>query len=81
MRAAASDGVRFVGETEDVRPYLRVADAFVLTSDLEGVSCSLLEAQASGLPAVVTDVGAARQVVSDGETGFVVERDDSGVAA
>jgi glycosyltransferase involved in cell wall biosynthesis len=76
LRAAASDGVRFVGETEDVRPYLQMADAFVLTSDLEGVSCSLLEAQASGLPAVVTDVGAARQVVNDGETGFVVARDD-----
>jgi glycosyltransferase involved in cell wall biosynthesis len=76
LRAAASENVRFFGETDDVRPYLRAADAFVLTSDLEGVSCSLLEAQASGLPAVVTDVGAARQVVNDGETGFVVERDD-----
>jgi glycosyltransferase involved in cell wall biosynthesis len=77
LHGLAGDGVRFLGHIDDVRPYVRLADAFVLTSDLEGVSCSLLEAQASSLPAVVTDVGAARQVVADGETGYVVECDDT----
>ncbi len=56
----APAGIRFVGATDDVLPYLQVADVFVLTSDLEGVSCALLEAQAVGLPAVVTDVGTRR---------------------
>ena len=57
LRDIAPAGIRFVGATDDVLPYLQVADVFVLTSDLEGVSCALLEAQAVGLPAVVTDAG------------------------
>jgi glycosyltransferase involved in cell wall biosynthesis len=76
LRDLAPAGVRFVGSTDDVLPYLQVADVFVLTSDLEGLSCALLEAQAVGLPAVVTDVGAARRIIEHGVNGYVVDTDD-----
>jgi len=76
LRTLAPAGVRFEGVTDDVLPYLQVADVFVLTSDLEGVSCALLEAQATGLPAVVTDVGAARSIIDHGVNGYVVDVDD-----
>jgi glycosyltransferase involved in cell wall biosynthesis len=76
LRDLAPTGIRFVGSTDDVLPYLQVADVFVLTSDLEGVSCALLEAQAVGLPAVVTDVGAARRIIEHGVNGYVVDIDD-----
>lgn len=46
-------------------------DIFVLLSLWEGMPLSLIEAQASGLPAIVFDVVGCRDVVRDGETGFV----------
>lgn len=51
-----SDRVTFLGFTLDVGQYLRASDIFVLSSASEGLSNSLLEAMASGLPSVVTPV-------------------------
>lgn len=77
LRAAAPAGVVFAGSVPDPAPLLRAADVFVLPSVAEGLSNALLEAQATGLPAVVTDIGAARTVVEDGVTGVVIEPDDA----
>lgn len=68
--------VRFLGFQADVRPRLQAADGFVLSSLWEGLPVSLLEAGACGLPAVATDVAGVREVVADGETGFVAAADD-----
>ncbi len=74
--------VRFLGALRDVRPLLRAADAFLLTSRSEGVPGVLIEAGLSGLPAVTTDVGFVRDVVLQGETGWVVPtREPSALAA
>lgn len=51
-------------------------DIICLTSDNEGTPVSLIEAQASGLPVISTDVGGVRDIVLDGETGFVINKDD-----
>lgn len=63
----------FLGERVDVAELLSVMDVFVLSSLYEGLPVSLLEAMASGLPVVVTNVGGMPEVVIDGETGFIVE--------
>jgi len=44
----------------------------VLTSLWEGLPIAALEAAASSLPVVVSDTGGVREIISDGETGFVV---------
>jgi len=81
-RLASSLGVtetiRFTGALpeEEVQAKLSAADVFVSGSHQEGFSLALLEALAQGLPAVVTDVGSARDVVRDGQTGFVLDSRD-----
>jgi glycosyltransferase involved in cell wall biosynthesis len=68
--------VRFIGEAKDVPEQLAQASMFVLPSLSEGISLSLLEAMATGLPAVATSVGGNVEVVRDGETGFLVPVDE-----
>ena len=64
--------VHFLGYHEQVAPFLAAAGFFVLSSVSEGVSLALLEAMASGLPAVATDVGGNREVIVPGKTGYLV---------
>lgn len=66
------DYVAFTGEANNVPQQLQQASMFVLPSLSEGVSLSLLEAMATGLPVVATGVGGNVEVVQDGETGFLV---------
>lgn len=63
--------VRFVGETTRVEDYMRAADLYVLPSDYEGFSLSIGEALGCGLPAVVTSVGAAPELIESGVNGFL----------
>jgi glycosyltransferase involved in cell wall biosynthesis len=63
--------VCFLGFEPDVRRWMQAADGFVLTSLWEGLPMALLEAGACGLPAVATDVLGTREVVQDGETGWL----------
>jgi len=67
-----SDHVHLHGYREQVGPFLAEADLFVLSSISEGVPIALLEAMASSLPAVATDVGGIREVIVPGETGYLV---------
>ena len=64
--------VRFCGAREDILDLYSAADAFVMSSEFEGLSAALLEAASTGLPAVVTDVGGNADVVIDEITGYVV---------
>jgi glycosyltransferase involved in cell wall biosynthesis len=71
-----ADNVKFLGPCEDAFPILAMSDAFCLPSRSEGFSNALIEAMAAGLPCVATDVGGNREVVKDGESGFIVESED-----
>ncbi len=64
------------GARDDVPEILRGLDCFVLPSLAEGVSNTILEAMASGLPVVATDVGGNRELIDDGRTGEVVQAGD-----
>jgi glycosyltransferase involved in cell wall biosynthesis len=65
----------FLGWRGDVETVYSASDVVVLTSDNEGMPVSLIEAAASGTPAVTTRVGSAPEVVADGVTGFVTDKD------
>jgi glycosyltransferase involved in cell wall biosynthesis len=67
-----AEHVRFLGLRDDVREQLAAADAFVLASVSEGLSISLLEAMAAGLPTIATRVGGNPEVVVHGRTGLLV---------
>jgi glycosyltransferase involved in cell wall biosynthesis len=76
MTLAAELGIgarmRFLGRVDDMPALMNAADAFALSSVVEGLPVALLEAAASGLPAVAADAGGVREVLRDGETGFLV---------
>ena len=63
--------VEYLGETDDVTPFIANADCIVLPSYREGLSKTLLEAAAMERPIVATDVPGCREVVNDGSTGYL----------
>jgi len=68
--------VDFWGWQDEVVTFLGASDIFVLPSHYEGMSVALLEAQAAGLPCVVTGVGASGTLVEEGVNGYVVPPGD-----
>lgn len=76
-QASPGQAIRFDGPTRDPGLYHRAADLFVLPSITEGLSNALLEAQAHGVPAVVSAIAGNLEVVRDGETGLCVPPDDA----
>jgi sugar transferase (PEP-CTERM/EpsH1 system associated) len=75
--AGALDLVWLPGERSDVPQLLRGLDCFVLPSLAEGVSNTVLEAMACGLPVIATQVGANSELIEDGITGHLVPAGDS----
>jgi glycosyltransferase involved in cell wall biosynthesis len=67
----------FSGEVTDLRSHLAAADIFVLPSRSEGFSNAIIEAMASRLPVIVTNVGGNAEAVQDGVNGFVVPTEDA----
>lgn len=67
-----TERVRMLGQRDDVDELLAVTDVLVLPSHREGVPRSVIEAQAMGVPAVVTDIRGCREVVLHGHTGIIV---------
>ena len=64
------------GARSDVPEVMRALDIFALPSQAEGISNTILEAMASGLPVAATDVGGNAELVAAGETGALVPAQD-----
>jgi sugar transferase (PEP-CTERM/EpsH1 system associated) len=69
------------GERGDIPVLLRGLDIFALPSRYEGISNTIVEAMASGLPVVATRVGGNAELVVEGETGMLVPPEDADAMA
>lgn len=67
--------VHFLGDVQDVPGLLKEQDVFVLSSDSEALPISILEAMASGLPIVATNVGGVSDIVK--KNGILVPKRDA----
>ena len=73
------DKVEFLGRIprEETAPRYQEASVFILPSLNEGMSNAMLEALASGLPIVATDAGGTKELVTDGENGYIIKMKDA----
>jgi glycosyltransferase involved in cell wall biosynthesis len=82
LAAAARDAnITFLGLRDDVDDLYAAMDLYVLASYREGFPRSAMEAAATGLPVVATDIRGCRQVVDPGRTGLLVPSHDAGALA
>lgn len=71
-----TNNVWLPGECHDIAQIMRGFDVFVLPSKAEGISNTILEAMATGLPVIATRVGGNPELVVNEETGLLVEKED-----
>jgi len=78
-RAAAAglaDRILFMGEVDDITPWFGAMSLYIAPQRWEGFGLTPLEAMASGVPVVATDVGAFSELIVEGVTGNVIARED-----
>lgn len=73
--------VEFMGYRNDIHLIFSDFDVFSLTSLSEGLSLAILESQAAGIPAVITEVGGNPEIVVNNKNGFLVPTDDEKAVA
>jgi glycosyltransferase involved in cell wall biosynthesis len=73
LKEMAGNGIVFGGSVDNVAPYLQTADLFVLPSVAEGLSNSLLEALAAGVPVLATPTGGTTDIVRHKTSGWLIQ--------
>lgn len=70
--------IRYIGWTEDVKPYIKMCMCSVLPSYHEGMSNTLLECAAMGRPVIASNIAGCRETLVDGKSGYLVKVRDAG---
>lgn len=78
LEGLAGEGVVMLGNRPDVPDLLRALDVFVLPSRNEGISNTILEAMAAGLPVIATRAGGNPELVATEQTGVLISPGDRG---
>ncbi len=71
-----SHKVSFLGFRQDIAEILAQVQVYALISNWEGLPCTIIEAMRSGLPVIASDVGGVKEIVLEGQTGYLVPRGD-----
>jgi len=71
------DYIEFTGARNDIAQLLAHANVFVLSSIAEGIPMTVLEAMAASLPIISTDVGGLAELITSGENGYLVEKQNT----
>lgn len=81
LEADIDDLIWFAGERNDVADIMQALNLFVLPSINEGISNTILEAMATALPVIATDVGGNPELVINNQTGYLVPKQDPAAMA
>ncbi len=71
-----SHKVSFLGFRQDIAEILAQVQVYALISNWEGLPCTIIEAMRAGLPVIASDVGGVKEIVLEGQTGYLVPRGD-----
>jgi glycosyltransferase involved in cell wall biosynthesis len=74
------ESVHWLGITRDIQLVYELADAFVLPTSYESFSLVSFEAAASGVPILVTPVNGVRELIEDGQNGFLISQEPHVIA-
>lgn len=76
-----NQSVEYLGQTDDVRPFIACSGVVVLPSYREGMPRALLEGMAMGKPIITTNSVGCRETVDEGRNGFIVPSENAGALA
>lgn len=72
-----NDSVKLMGKSTEIVKELKASEVFCLSSDYEGMSNAMIEAVCLELPVVTTDISGAKDVIVNGENGYIVNVNDA----
>lgn len=73
----SKNNIHFLGNREDVSEILTISDIFVLATEAEGMSNAIMEAMATGLPIITTDIPENQDILNNRETGVLFQSKNS----
>jgi len=76
-RNSMEKSVIFAGSVSNVQDYLQASDFFVFPSESEALPLALLEALATGLPTIASDIGGCRDIITQGVSGLLAPPNDT----
>ncbi len=79
-RIGVAAAIHWIGVSRDVAPLYQLADALVFPTSYEAFPLVALEAAASGLPIIATPVNGIRELVREGEDGYLIDADPAQIA-